>query len=212
MTRPIAESYAAALEGAGLLPLALEMETHALTRALLPQGGADAPVMLVDFGKTRVTFVIAVGNLVRFASTASVAGESLERALAKTLGISIAQAEGVKKEKGLIRNRENEAVFNALLPVVSAVTDEIERHILFWNTHAEHVHQSPPSISKIILCGGDSNLVGFREYVAQKIRIPVERGNIWTNVASFDEYIPEISRPESLGFGAAVGLALRAHL
>lgn len=208
--RALAEQYLAVFQDAGLFPMALEMETQALARSLLSAAGAPSPVMFVDFGKTRTTFVIAVGSLVRFASTVSVAGEALEHALAKALKVSLSEAETIKKEKGLIKDKANEAVFNALLPTVSAVADEIERHVLFWNTHAEHVHQSPPQISQIILAGGDANLIGFREYLAQKLHIPVALGNIWANIAPFDAYIPEIPMNESLGFAVAVGLALRA--
>ena len=208
--RTLAESYMQVFEDAGLVPVALEMETQALVRALLPPEGVSRPVMIVDFGKTRATFVIAVGNLVRYTSTVSVAGESLDAALAKTLKISTAEAEKIKKEKGLSNERSNEAVFNAFVPVVSAIADEIERHILFWNTHAEHVHQSSPQISSVILCGGDANLIGFKEYLAQKLKLPITYANTWAHITSFSTYIPEIPFNESLGFAEAVGLALRA--
>ncbi|MBI2039310.1 MAG: type IV pilus assembly protein PilM [Candidatus Niyogibacteria bacterium] len=208
--RVLAETYVRAFLDAGLRPAIFEMETQALARSLLPATGSFAPVMIVDFGKTRTTFVIVVGSAVRFASTVSVAGESLEGALVKALDMTATEAEKTKKEKGMIKGKKNEAVFNALLPIVSAVTDEIERHLLFWNTHAEHAHQAHPQISKIILSGGDANLIGFKEYVAQKLRLPVVLGNVWMNVSAFDDYVPEIPFADSLGFAASVGMALRA--
>ena len=208
--RSLAEKYMQVFSDAGLEPVAFEMETQALARSLLAASDPSLPTMIVDFGKTRTTFVIAVGTTVRFTSTVSVAGESLDAALMKALDLTASEAEKVKKEKGMIKGKKNEAVFNALLPIISAVTDEIERHVLFWNSHAEHVHEAHPQISKIILAGGDANLIGFKEYVAQKLRIPVSVGNIWMNVSTFNEYVPEIPFNESLGFAAAIGLALRA--
>ncbi|MBI1957594.1 MAG: pilus assembly protein PilM [Candidatus Niyogibacteria bacterium] len=208
--RMLAQQYVRVFLDAGLQPVAFEMETQALARSLLPPGGALAPVMIVDFGKTRTTFVIVVGATVRFTSTVSVAGESLDEGLMKALGVSASEAERTKKEKGMIKGKKNDAVFNALFPIVAAVADEIQRHVLFWNTHAEHAHQAHPQISKIILCGGDANLIGFKEYLAQKLRLPVFMGNVWQNVSAFDEYVPEIPFNESLGFAVAVGMALRA--
>lgn len=210
--RALVERYLNVYVNAGLIPTAFEVETQALARALIPITGVARPVMIVDFGKTRTTFVIVSGKLVRFGATISVAGESLEQAIGKALKVPIVEAERIKKEKGMVKSKDNEAVFNAILPVVSAVGDEIERHILFWNTHAEHIHKSSPEISKIILSGGDANLIGFKEYLTQQLKLQVVQGNPWINIASFEDYIPEIAINKSLGFSVAIGLALRAAL
>lgn len=208
--KTLSEQYVRVFQDSGLEPTVFEMETQALARSLLSPSDSSMPVMIVDFGKTRTTFVIAVGATVRFTSTVSVAGEALDQVLAKALDVTVVEAEKIKKEKGMIKGKKNEGVFNALLPIVAVVADEIERHRLFWNSHAEHAHQAHPQISKIILCGGDSNLTGFKEYLAQKLRLPVVLGNVWLHVSAFDAYVPEIPLNESLGFAAAIGLALRA--
>lgn len=208
--KSIVRDYLNAYLSAGIKPVAFIMETTALCRALIPESEKNHPLMIVDFGKTRTTFVIVSGGLVRFSSTVNVAGESLDGAIAKSSGVSLKEAENIKKEKGMIKTAENGGVYGAVLPVVAAVADEIERHVLFWNTHAEHVHQSSPEISKIILSGGDSNLLGFREYLGFKLGLPVEYGNAWVNVAPFEEYVPEIKFNESLEYSAAIGLGLTA--
>lgn len=208
--RVLVESYLGAYTDAGLVPIVFTMETQSLNRALIPAGGTDTPVMIVDFGKTRTSFVIVSGEVVRFSSTVTIAGKSLDQAIAGALNLGPKEAERIKKEKGMIKTKENEAVFNAILPIVSAVANEIERHRLFWNTHAEHVHKSSPEISGIILSGGDTNLIGFKEYLSQQLKLPVTHGNPWVNVASFEDYIPEITSNESLEFSTAIGLGLRA--
>ena len=205
----LVESYVGAYTDAGLVPIVFTMETQSLNRALIPAGGTD-PVMIVDFGKMRTSFVIVSGEVVRFSSTVNIAGESLDQAIVKALKVTPKEAERIKKEKGMIKTKENEAVFNAILPIVSAVANEIERHRLFWNTHAEHVHKSSPEISGVILSGGDANLIGFKEYLSQQLKLPVTHGNPWVNVASFEDYIPEITSNESLQFSTAIGLGLRA--
>ncbi|QQG45987.1 MAG: type IV pilus assembly protein PilM [Candidatus Niyogibacteria bacterium] len=209
-SKTMVQSYLDVYLSAGLYPVSFAMETAALSRALMPESHENPPTMIVDFGKTRTTFVIIAGGLVRFSSTVNVAGESLDQAIAKSLNIPVNAAEKTKKENGMSRASENRAVFESILPVIAAVSDEIERHILFWNTHAEHVHQSEPQISKVILSGGDSNLIGFSEYLAAKLGLSVELGNPWVNVAPFEKYIPEITFNESLALGSAIGLGLMA--
>lgn len=208
--RVLVESYLEAYLKAGLTPVIFTMETISLGRALLASGQPSPPTMIVDFGKTRVSFVVVSDGLTRFSSTVSVAGEALDQAIAKALNVSLAEAEEVKKQKGMFKEPENRAVFDAILPVVSAVADEIERHVLFWNTHAEHVHKSSPEISKIILSGGDANLIGLPEYLSRTLKLPVALGNPWVNISAFEDYIPEIKANEALAFSAAIGLGLAA--
>lgn len=208
--KTLARSYLDVLLNSGLRPVSFIMETAALGRALIPEKKENKPIMIVDFGKTRTTFVIVANGLVRFSSTVSVAGESLDKAIAKALGVSVKEGEKIKKEAGMLKTEKNETVYSAILPVVAAVADEIERHIIFWNTHAEHVHQSDPKISKVVITGGDSNLIGFKTYLGLRLGISIETGNPWTNVAPFEKYIPEIPLNESLGYSTAIGLGLTA--
>jgi Tfp pilus assembly PilM family ATPase len=57
--------------------------------------------------------------------------------------------------------------------------------------------------------GGSANLKGLADYIAGRAQAPCERGNVWRNVASFDEYIPPIDKRRSLQYATAIGLALR---
>ena len=208
--RAAVQSYLGVYLNAGLAPVSFALETAALSRALISDFQKHLPMILVDFGRTRTTFVIVAGGLVRFSSTVNVAGESLDQALAKALQSSLVEAEKIKKENGLLHSPDNRRVYEALMPVVSAVADEIERHILFWNTHAEHVHGQPPQIDQVILSGGDSSLIGFREYLELKLGLKVELGNPWINIAPFEKYIPELTFNESIAFSVAIGLSLMA--
>src|SRR3989344_1868663 len=94
--RSLVEDYLEAYIKAGLIPVSFTMETVSLSRALMGVGKPSAPVMIVDFGKTRVSFVVVAEGLTRFSSTVGVAGEALDRAIAKTLNISLEEAEEVK--------------------------------------------------------------------------------------------------------------------
>ena len=64
-------------------------------------------------------------------------------------------------------------------------------------------------IKKVILCGGDSNLVGLSEYFSVSMKVSVEMANVWVNITNTEKYIPDISFNQSLAFASALGLALR---
>lgn len=206
--------YYMAVTQAGFMPLGFDTEVQALVRAVVPKNEKDA-LLIVDFGKTRTTFIIVSQGEVYFTSTIDVSGEDLDRAIAKSLSVSPTQAEEAKKERiSLLKSHRNNKMFEIILPMISAIRDEAERYVDFWQTHGagdEHGSVVRPPIKKILLCGGDSNLVGFPEYLSHTLGISAEYANVWANVASFEDYIPELTLRQSLMYGSAIGLALRAQ-
>ncbi len=205
--RKIVEDYREAFREAGFVPLALEMEIQASVRTIVPRD-EEGTVIIVDFGRTRTTFGIVSNNDVQFTTTIKVAGDDLEKALMKNLGVDCVEAEKIKIQKGFIRGKENEEIFNALLPSVSVIKDEIGKCVSYWNSSFAEQGLSP--VSRIILCGGDSNLYGLPEYLSYELRLPVELGNPWVNIVSFEDYVPKIELSESLSYSIALGLALRS--
>lgn len=208
--RRVVESYRNAFHGAGLKPIAFEMEAYALRRAVLPEyhKGTD---MIIDFGRIHTSFAIVHDGLIRFASTISVAGNAINEALKKRFSVDYAEAERIKENRGMIRSKSNIETFNAILPVASAIVEEIQRHIIYWDTHAEHAGVSEHGgINRILLAGGDANLAGFPEYAAFELKLPVAIANPWLNIASFNDYVPAIPKNKSLVYANVLGLALRA--
>lgn len=205
--RSFVQSYLDVVKAAGLYPSVFQMEAHALARATLAMDWKES-VMLVDFGRTRVSFIIVSGGMVRFTSTVALAGEELDRAISKALGVDIFEAERLKKERGLVRVSESKEIFDALLPTVSSIKDEISRHLIFWKSHTQHLHVPSPEVRQIYLSGGDANLRGFPEYLSYEFKLPVKLANPWVNITDFENYIPEITYRESLSYAPALGLAL----
>lgn len=206
-SRKTVEDYRDVFMGACFMPLVLEMEIQASARTIVPKD-EKGTVILIDFGRTRTTFGIVSKNEVQFTTTIKVAGDELDKALVKDMGVDQVEAEKIKKERGFIRSKENEKVFNSLLPIISVIKDEAGKCLNYWNsTLGDHDLRK---VSKILLCGGDSNLLGFPEYLSYELRLPVELGNPWINIVSFEESIPGIELRESLIYGIAIGLALRS--
>lgn len=200
-------NYLEALRRAGITALSFEIEAQAIARAVAPREGV---VMIVDFGETKTGLSVAVGGLVRFMTTLDVAGRSITDAIKKEFDVAPAEVERLKMEEGLSRREKNQRLFGCLVTTISALKDEIAKHFVYWQSHpGKKGEEQAQRIEKIILCGGNANLRGLPEYLSLSLRIPAERGNVWRSVASFEEYVPPITRERSLGYATAVGLALR---
>lgn len=185
----------------------LELEAQAIARAVVRKGDMET-YAIVDFGQTRTGIFIMSRGAVVFTSTLDIGGELLNNMIQKNFNVTKEEAEKMKRQYGLERNTENQEVFSVLLNSVSILRDEIVKHFIYWNTHKDEEGRDRPPIKKIILCGGDSNLIGLADYISVSMKTTVEMANVWTNIAETDKYIPEISFNKSLTFAAALGLAL----
>jgi type IV pilus assembly protein PilM len=62
MPKKIVNSYVSCLKKAGLVPLAIEIESEAITRALVENEISASPIVLIDFGKNSTDFVVFAGR------------------------------------------------------------------------------------------------------------------------------------------------------
>jgi Tfp pilus assembly PilM family ATPase len=139
-------------------------------------------------------------------TTAAIGGRDLDSVIARTLKIDIKKAEELKETKGFMQSEDSHDVFQAIVPVVSSVVSEMGKYISYYETHSG----SGNKIVKIILAGGDVNLLGFREHVSRELKLKVEMANPWTNVNFPQYYLPKIVFKDSVRYSTVIGLALGA--
>ncbi len=202
--------YLELFQGTGLTPLSFEIEADAIGRAVIPAGDKGT-YMVMDFGKNRSGIYIVSEGATRFTSTIDIGSEAITKIIKNHLGVtSAAEVEKIKNERGLSKSKDNQELFSALLETVSVFRDEINKHYLYWHNYEQS--GGDKSIQKIILSGGGANLLGLPEYLSASLKVPVEIGNPWINLNSFDRYIPPITKNKSLGYATVAGLALRGYL
>ncbi len=201
----IVDSYAEAISQAGAMPVFAESEIISALRAMLPQKFQKAALVL-DWGRTRTSFSIFEKGTLRFTSTVYIGGTALNEAITKDLKVDFQKAEELKKQFGFSRNKESIEVFNAIVPVVTAIREETEKYINYWQTHSE----TKSSVEHIFLSGGDANLLGLPEYLANELKIEVSMANPWVNVQFPAKYLPNIEFKDSIRYAPSVGIALRA--
>lgn len=203
----VIESYSLIFKNSKISVQSFELEPQAIFRSVVKRGDMET-YMIVDFGEKRTGIFIVSRGVVMFTSTLDVGGVMLNDMIAKNFKISVQEAEEMKKKYGLQRNTENKEIFAVLLNSVSVLRDELVKHFIYWHTHSDEEGKNNPPIKKIILCGGDSNLIGLSEYLSVSMKNKVEIANVWINILENKDYIPEINFKRALSFAAALGLAL----
>lgn len=209
LPRKVSESYASIFPGTGITPLTFEVEAQSIARAAVPKGDKGT-FMIMDFGKTRTGISIVSEEVPVFTSTISVGGVALTKAIEKQFGVDTAEAERIKKEEGFMKGSNAQGMLLTLMSTISILRDEINKHYVYWHTHLDQYGKKRPKIEKVLLCGGDSNLAGFTDYLSSGLKAEVELANTMVNVNTFNHYIPEIEFSDSLSYATAIGLALRS--
>jgi type IV pilus assembly protein PilM len=205
------QAYGSVLFNAGLLPRAFEIEGEASARAVVSPQGTET-VMVLDMGRGKAGLSIVQGGVLMFTSTLTVGGDDLTHAIQKEIVLSFDEAESIKRENGLLRGSSNEKIYAALLPSLAVFREEIERHYVYWQWHggSQDKNEEPSgTIDRILLCGGDANLIGLPEYLEGVLGIPVERADVWKNVPLSKGSVAPIPAREALSYATAIGLASR---
>lgn len=187
----------------------LEGEPFAIARALLPEGDTST-VLIVDVGKTTTKVAIVAERIPRFAATIGIGGHALTLAVQKHFGVTEAEARQVKSDRGIVPAPGNEDYLAAMLSTVSAIRDEIAYRLDYWQERVK-ISDAHEPVSHVILAGGNASVRGLPEYLEGALGIPVTTGDVFTNLASRDFWIPKLDYTESLAYATAIGLALRDH-
>jgi type IV pilus assembly protein PilM len=206
LPRDTTMQYLSIFEGTGIKPVAFEIDSEAIARIAAP-GKVEETCMVVDLQKTKTSISITSGNIVRFTSSVHVGGEELVEAVAKNSGESVERAEELLKEKGISVHGDR-ALFIALIPTLTTIRDEINKHYVYWHSHEDHDGKKHPDITKVILAGEYAIVPGAVDYFSTGLHVPVELASIMDNIRPVSEYIPELAYADSFRYGVALGLGL----
>jgi len=206
--RRLVEGTMSLFDEAGIRVRAIESETFSAPRALLPHGD-QGTALIIDLGRTTTKLTIVVKRIPRFATTLDIGGHALTLAVQKYFGVTEEEAKRVKSERGIVPSAGNEEYLAAMLLTVSVIREEIMHHADYWQGH--QVPGGEGKISRAILVGGNANVRGLPEYLEASLKVPVEFGDVFTNFASRDLWLPPVDYRQSLAYTTAIGLALREY-
>lgn len=191
--------YKSILEGAALKASFFEIEVFSSVRASLDHG--IAPVAVLDFGAGAVKLYIVERGIMRESHIINRGGQDLTIAISQALNITVAQAEEVKRVKGLSDPTQADLIKSIDLSL-QYITSEVSRVLVSYQSRMQ------ASIGKIVCVGGGATLKGFKEYASKKFDTEVELADPFGKTVA-PAFLEEVLKDAGPEFSVAVGLALR---
>ncbi len=197
--KKIVDPYVSCFRKAGLIPMALEVESQSIVRAVVKNEIGPFPLLIIDFGRSATSFIVFSNYSLRFTSSVSISSQKLTEVISKTLKLSLDKAEELKLKYGL----KDEKISKPATPLLIDLVEQAKKCINYYHSHNG-------KIEKILLCGKGVNLKGLSDFIYSELKIPVELANPWVNILlSPLKEAPGLPFKESLGYTTVLGLALR---
>lgn len=212
--KSVIDPYNDLIKNAGFFPKIFELESIASSRALIPNLKTERPTLIINLGATQISFIIFSNEAPRFSTSVNTPFRNhLTHYISEYMKISMEEAEKIKRSAGLDKTKYEGKIFKALEPALQSLIAQIEDFADYYASHAQHEHTNKAKIAKVILCGGDANMIGIAPYLSEILKIPVELGNPWINILpSPMKEIPLMSYEKSLAFTSCIGIALRGAM
>ncbi len=198
--RSLVQDKISLIQGAGLVPLAVDVAPFALWRSMKIK--EEETVSLIDIGAAISDINIVERKILHFSRDISLAGNDLTSVISKEMNLDFNQAERMKKEEGLSLEEETPAT-KAMRGPLERLVVEIERSFHYF------LAQVPGrKIDRVILSGGSARLKGIDNYLNSSLGVPVEIGNPLAEIefdeAAFDRrHIESIAPRMAVAFGLA---------
>lgn len=191
-----------AVEGARLVPDAVDLASFAVLRAVGSGLGSDTRTeALVDIGSTITQVVVHTGGSPRFVRILLAGGDDITEALAERAGVSLEEADRLKCELGLGDGQGAATVVgHAVEAAALGFLEEVRSTVDYAAATSGH------RAERIVLTGGGARLSGLAPRLAAITGLPVELGSVERRVR-LGKHATTV-HPDSAA--VAVGLALGA--
>lgn len=200
------EDRVAAVEGASLKPLVMDVESYAAQAAFelvekqLPGGGKDRIIAVVDVGSNVMNVTIMKNDQSVYAREQAFGGSQLTQEIMRAYGMSFEEAENAKRTQALPENYEAEI----LRPFLENLSLEVSRAMQFFFTSTPF-----SKIDQIVLTGGCAVLPGVMDIVAERTQVPTLTANPFAAMAASSKIKVKQLAADAPSLMVACGLALR---
>ena len=198
--------YLAMIAAAGLSAAVVDVDAFAIENAFTIPAPIqpDEVVALVNIGAAVTTINILRGGISDFTRDSSVGGNRHTESLQHSLGVSVEEAEAIKRGESVHGHSFADAR-SVIEQVNSELAGEIRRSFDFY-----HSTSQSETIHRMVLSGGCALLPDLASYLSSALALPVEIADPFQYVVAdpneFDaEYLAAIAPQMTV----AVGLALR---
>jgi len=201
----IVDDYLEIFKTCQIQPLALEIESESLARALIEN--ENKVVLIADFGAKMTNLSIFDEKRLKLSISTPVAGNRFTQIISEKLKILPPEAEKLKKEVGLNPDKKEGRIFLILQDEIQEIIEEIRKIESYFE------EKTQKKIEKIILAGGSALLPYLPEYLSENLEKEVLISDPWKkiniDILKEKEYSKEVLESESILYSIAIGLALR---
>ena len=178
-----------------------EIEIFGSMRSVLEPG--TAPQMIIDFGSGSTKIYIIERGILRNSHMISRGSQDITLAISKSLGVSVDEAEKMKRERGLLKKETEQTDINEITSLtLDYIFSEISRVILNYQKKSEQ------NISKIFLTGGGVLLKGLKEKAESSFNVQVVMADPFSKL-EYPAFLENVLKQAGPSFAVAIGLALR---
>jgi type IV pilus assembly protein PilM len=232
--RDMVENTIAAIEGAGLKPIIIDVASLAFARAVMNETEGNQhghekhleneheveteAIAMINISSNMTDIVVIEDGVPRFTRISGMGGHAFTEAISEQLGFSLEEAERLKIQIGLspvgggqVSGIDPEiaqyapSVHGILDQEMSRFIAEIRRSLDYYLVQAKKAR----SIDKVIISGSAARLNNFLEHFRESLQIDVELGHPLKNIKVKRKSRGVRYEDEELSMAICLGLALR---
>ena len=195
--KKLVDSYMNILKEVGVDPIAFDIESAAIGRALITEreeGEEERNEMVVDLGATKSVLSVFQSGVLAFSVNLKIGGSYLTERVVKELNISFKEAERKKKDTGV-----SGKLHSALSKELDKIVMEMKEAEMYYE------REFNKKIDKIILAGGTALLPGIISYLEDALERRVVMGDPLNKIRG----TKSLRQKDAILYANVIGLALR---
>ena len=193
-------NYNQIVERVGLENSFFEIEIFSSMRAILEQ--SLTPVMIIDIGAAKTKAYIVEYGIIRNSHVINKGSQDVTIGIAKSLSMSEAEAEEIKRMQGLASNQDANDITKVALLTLDHIFSEANRVLLNYQI------KNNKNVPRAILTGGGAVMKGVDELAKRHLETEIELANPFANIDT-PAFLDDVLRQAGPEFAVAVGVALR---
>lgn len=192
------------IEGLGLNVIAMEPDSLAVVRSLLPSGAPEGR-LIIDLGDFTTDIILTSNDSPRLMRSVPTGIQTFIKAASQNLNVEPQQAQQFILKFGLQQDKLEGQIYRAMESTLDQFVAEITKSVKFFATR----YPNTP-IGSMVLSSYAVTVPGFGAYMSEKVGIAAENGNPWQQVRVNANDQSKL-QPLSSQFAVAIGLAQRGN-
>jgi type IV pilus assembly protein PilM len=191
------QAYEKLIKAAGLNLQGMEIENISMTESLI--GKDRGSFIILDIGARICNIIYVNQGIIKANRNLDAGGTDFTKAISNSMGITIERAEAMKLSNYNFFGLES----SVHIPVVDLILAEVLRI-----ANAVSKDNANFQIDAVILSGGTALMTGFKEFVADQLKMKVIVGNPLSRIEYDRKLEPVLDRMKT-EFSVSLGLALK---